>query len=130
MYQLKLELIGDANRARLRLLSGICDDAIPGSAAAVVGRIPSCGWCAEITGQDSRWGFRRRFLRAAVSYTTSSGNGNRGVVASYWLKPARVYEVKSRQSWAKTRRFFCSVQNGRLEELTSEQVARLVTHDS
>ena len=76
-------------------------------------RIPCRAWVAEI-GPIT---LKRSFLCPCLDYSGANSKGTRGVYATYVLAPERIYEVSSPESWSTTRRYFCHVVDGAIEEL-------------
>lgn len=109
----------------MKLWRSVVNECIPGSGDALLGRAPSLGWCAEITGTDPKFRFRREFVRPMSDHSESSGNGNRGVLRCFLLKEGSVYEVFERLSWKMSRRYFCRVVNGTLVTLDLSYVEAL-----
>lgn len=107
---LSLEYIGESQDARLAMLTGMCEQAIPGIGKTLVGdprsRKP---WIAEIVGVGGQYCLKRRFLKPNWQRKRSNGSGSRGVELWFVLESGRLYEVKSPVSWRSTDRYFCSV---------------------
>lgn len=117
MYVLRLELIGHTSRAYLQLASSICREA---SVPDFIGKIPSCGWVARITGPDPKFGFAREFIRPMVDYEDANGNGNRGVNAVYFLKPG-IYEAYQRLSWRNSDRYLFRIDGEVLNRISKDE---------
>lgn len=80
-------------------------------------------WIAEIIGVDSRYGWRRVFLRGYKDYTHANGPGSRGVFVTYILEPGRIYQVQSPQSWNHTDSYYCTVsKDGEIVRLNESEV--------
>lgn len=79
-------------------------------------------WVARLVANDDGLGFRRIFLRAAQKdYARANSIGSRGVYAYYVLGDG-VYDVHRRTSWQNTRRYYLRVANGRMTEITRQEV--------
>lgn len=63
-------------------------------------------WVAEITGLDSKYGFKRKFLSQKKDFSKSNSVGSRGVYANYMLEYGKVFEVSAPKSWRRTDRYF------------------------
>lgn len=87
-------------------------------------RIPQPCWVAELV----RWypvdeEYLKRFLDFKVDYSKSNSKGSRGVFYYYILESGRLYQIKKRTSWSKTRTFFAKVTNdGEIEEISEDEV--------
>lgn len=88
-------------------------------------RLPNRYWVAEITGRSNKYKFERKFLNCKKDYTESNSTGTRGVYAYYILEEGKIYEVSSPQTWSSTDRYFCTIENGNLIRLSSEEVENL-----
>ncbi len=109
---LRLELIGDDRRRRLRIRAQA-----GGSSPPPVGywQVPSA-WVAELTPSG------RRFLRGATDYTFSNSAGSRGIFRWYTLESGRVYEVSAPVDWHRADRYLCRVtDDGDIVRLTQEE---------
>lgn len=128
MVQIKLERIGDDTNSLMRLASGIIDENLgKGLGKSVIGNIKHREWCAEITGFDKKYKFSRLFLKGKVSYLESNSCGSRGVYSFYNLENNKIYEINSPISWKKDDRYFCIVENDRLNKITKDEVAEWLT---
>jgi hypothetical protein len=78
-------------------------------------------WIARIVGLDSRYTFKREFLRGQKDYSRANSIGSRGVYLYYPLK-AGVYEVNERLTWKKARRYFVRVVGSEFFEVGREEV--------
>lgn len=88
---------------------------------------PRSSWVAEITGPDEKYGLSRVFLKGKMDYSRSNGKGSRGIFAEYILSPGKIYEVKSQESWSRSRRYFCAVgDEGDIIELNEETACHAV----
>lgn len=91
-------------------------------------RVPPRFWVAEITGYDSKYCFKRNFLRGQYDYENSNSVGSRGVLVHFTLEPNRAYEVKRPMSWRSDERFFCSCgTDGKIKKIDEEGVKRLIS---
>ncbi len=120
---LKIELIGDAQRQRVRLYEGIIREAMgSGVARKIVGSPPSCGWCAEVSLDGYK--IDRDFLKPKKDYSEANGVGSRGVYAYFYLDEGKIYEVYERTSWKSSERYFCKVKNGEVVKITEQEATR------
>lgn len=126
-YVLKLESIGDDERAYLAWCRNQIDDVlrIDGLGQQIQGKYPGKCWVAEITGLDTKYKYRRKFLGGKKDYSEANGPGSRGVYIYYILQEGRTYEVKSPQSWKRTDRYFCTIAKGMLIRLSEQEVNEL-----
>jgi len=79
-------------------------------------------WVAQIIGKDWQFGFRRNFLRGNIDYSQASGTGKRGVYLWFILEDGMVYEVEHHVSWKNQRRYFCTVKEGQVIEISKAEV--------
>lgn len=91
---------------------------------------PSRAWVAEIVEKDPRWKFKREFLKGNKDYFDANSVGSRSVYLHYCLSPGRVYEISDPQSWRKTVRYFCRVEDGRLIQMSEEEVLQWLNEHS
>jgi predicted phosphoadenosine phosphosulfate sulfurtransferase len=81
---------------------------------------------AVLTGEDPVDTGCRKYLKPKRDYASSNRVGTRGVIDSYFLVPGVVYLVQRRESWARTTRFFATVEGGEVQEVCSaEEVGAL-----
>lgn len=117
---IKLEYIGESQDARLSMYSKIIDQVADGLGGKVTGntrlRQP---WVAEIAGIDSKFGFKREFLKGNWQRKRSNGTGSRGVEIWFTLELGKLYEIKSFKSWRSIDRYFCIITNdGNVNRIT------------
>ena len=92
-------------------------------ADAVIGRVPTPCWVAEITGPDPRYRWARKFVKGKKDYAKANSKGSRGVFVWYTLQSGRVYDVQARVTWRRTERYFCRVDDaGEVVRMTEEEV--------
>ena len=92
-----------------------------------IGTPPRSSWVAEITGPDEKYGLSREFLSGKMDYSKANGKGSRGIFAEYILSPGKIYEVKSQETWSRSRRYFCTVgDDGEIVELDEETACHAV----
>jgi len=84
--------------------------------------MPKRAWCAEITGFDSKYGLKRKFLRGQKDYSEANGPGSRGIYKYYALEEGKIYEINSPLSWKNDDRYFCRIENGEENRMTKEEV--------
>lgn len=122
---INLEYIGEAQDSRLCLYSKIVDHVSAGLSKQVIGKIKSRQpWVAEITGTDTKYGFKRAFLKGNWQRKRSNSTGSRGTELWFALESGKLYEAKSPVSWRSVDRYFCVVsESGDIEKL-SEMEAR------
>lgn len=63
-------------------------------------------WAAEITGQDSKYKYQRKFLRRKKDYSRSNPRKLSGIYAEYILESGKIYEIKNFKN-----RYFCAVSD-------------------
>lgn len=114
MYVLSLELIGDDAIQVIREFGRLFGEREPLS-----GLFP---WVAKLRGTSKRFGFDREFLSGQKDYSQSNSVGSRGVVCHYHLQEGEFYDVFERVTWGKSRRYYCTIENNTLYELTREEV--------
>jgi hypothetical protein len=115
---LALELRGDNARQLTRLWSSISDMNLgEGAGRAIFGSMPPAAWCAEITGRDPKFKYKRDFLRYKKDYSQANSKGSRGVRAIYMLDEGKVYDVKD---WKE--RYFCAVKDWEIHRIDESEV--------
>lgn len=124
---LRLEAIGDnhtaARRSFGRVLHSVGRIPFEQRAHALSPRRP---WVARIAGPCPRFGLARTFLTGLKDYRDANSHGSRGVYLTFVLYPGAVHEVHELLTWHKERRYYCHVVDGKIVELTAEQVAAMV----
>lgn len=125
---LTLELFGEDTREIFKLYRGVFDVCnARWYFDKHIGVPPRSSWAAEIIGPDEKYRLRREFLRPKLDYSRSNGKGSRGVFAEYILESGRIYEVLSRETWKRGRRYFCIVtQDGDILEIPEEEACHAV----
>lgn len=120
-----LELFGEDTRQLYKIYRGIFE--VSGGDLGrmyfdkYIGTLPRSSWVAEINGPDDKYGLSRTFLRYKVDYSKANSKGSRGIFAEYILSPRKIYEVRSQESWGRSRRYFCTVDDeGNVIELDEE----------
>jgi len=84
-------------------------------------------WIAEIIGYDEKFKYARKFLKPNVDYSDANSVGSRGVYKYYWLETGKIYEVSSPQTWRRTDRYFCCVdESGDLMRLDSDEMDGMI----
>lgn len=122
---LSLEIIEAAAAGKQRLLRSLAESVTPGLGGALVGRISGRPWIAEILGRDEKFGLSRRFLPANFDYKNANAVGTRGARMWFVLETGRLYQVHKRQSWRRSRRYFCTVNDeGDIVECDDEEVGQ------
>ena len=131
MATLKLELIGDDSDQRLRVMHAEVASVGNDEWTEALRPPPNNTWVAEITGRDARYGYARRFLGGPKDYSESNGIGSRGVYRYFELESGKLYEVKERVSWSRSRRYWCTVNDaGQVVELTDEEAGAWLSRGS
>jgi|SRR5579884_2167758 len=92
-----------------------------------LGRNQSRPWVKRLIRKEGQ--LEHEFMYAQIDYSQANGTGSRGVYLYYWL-PSGVYEVNERCSWTRTRRYFCRVEYGQLQEITQEEVEQWLSEKS
>ena len=93
----------------------------------LIGMSPRSSWAAEISGPDEMYRLKRNFLRPKLDYSRANGKGSRGVFAEYILESGKIYEVLSRETWQRSRRYFCTVtQDGDIVEIPEDDACHAV----
>ena len=125
---LTLELFGEDTRKIFKLYRGVFDVCnAKWYFDKHIGVPPRSSWAAEITGPDEKYGRKREFLRPKLDYSRSNGKGSRGVFAEYILESGKIYEVLSRETWKRSRRYFCTVTlEGDISEISEEEACHAV----
>lgn len=118
---LALEAIGDDARQMMSLWNTIINDNIPQYRDMFKPR-PSRQWVARIVGKHPKYGYAREFLRGHKDYNNANKVGSRGVMVWYTLEDGELYEIQQPVSWRKDYRWFGTVREGRVVELTTEEV--------
>lgn len=130
MPELSLECIGDDTAQALRQFEQFHDRIAAGDrghewerrfrrARTTAWQEP---WCAEVIAERTNGSFEFRFLRGRKDYTHANSVGSRGVYLWYTLLEGRVYWVQARESWKRIRRYYCTAWDGRIIEITEEDV--------
>jgi hypothetical protein len=134
---LKIEAIADNSYQYVRLATAICESVIPGSGAAIWGKLPAPYWVAEITGLDIKYRYARRFLKGTKDFTDSNSVGSRGIYVYYVLESGRIYEILAPTSWRRSRQYFARVDdNGQIidigdsDRVSPQEVLRWVNDHS
>lgn len=126
---ISLEAIGDDVNQYFRLQRTILNDGAPGLGDAVIGEIKQRHWCAKLTGLDSKYGFRREFVKGRKDYSRANSIGSRGIYVWYILDPG-MYEVSSPETMRRTRRYFLRVNyDGTTNEISREEVELCLKSD-
>lgn len=119
---LELEIIGDNYYASKR--AGTEAVAKETRYAGMMGRDKTRPWVAKLTGLDPKFGFARQFVKAQQKdYSRANSVGSRGVYLYFVLEPG-IYEVHERQTWKRTRRYFCQVEGEKITEIGRDEVVR------
>lgn len=117
---LVLEHIGRKNEQQQKLYSSIAQE------LAGMGdffKIPSTKpWVAKITGTCPKFGLSREFVKGVADYSSSSGNGNRGVNFRFVIEEGEIYEYYCKTSWKRSEREFVRYKDGEKETLTKQEV--------
>lgn len=123
-YVLKLECIGDDTVQGLRMWDRIGRqvESATGVANPFRGGGPKSPWVAEITGTDPTYGLRRNFLKGSKDYSEANSKGSRGVHLYFVLRPGKLFEVYSKETWGSSRRYFAKVVDGSLIEIERAEV--------
>lgn len=96
-----------------------------------IGGMPAArAWCAEIAGTDPKYTYARRFLKPQYDYEHANSVGSRGVYAFYILAEGGIYEVSSPQSWQRTDRYFCVVENNKIRRISEQEVTQCLSDRS
>lgn len=125
---LKLELFGEDTRELFKIYRDIfyicgANDFFDKN----IGTMPRSSWVAEIIGPDEMYRLKRNFIRPKLDYSRSNGKGSRGVFAEYILESGKIYEVLSRETWNRSRRYFCTVTlDGDISEISEEDACHAV----
>jgi len=85
--------------------------------------LPSRAWIAKIVGYDSKYIYKRNFIKGIKDYSHANSVGSRGVYKYYHLTDG-LYEIKSPQSWKWSDRYFAKVKEGKLKRITEEELIR------
>jgi hypothetical protein len=112
---LEIELRGDDTVQMCKLWAGVIDECGLGVGSSF--RMPSAGWCAEITGRDPKWKYKREFCRFKKDYSRANSKGSRGVYAVYCLDGGKYYEIKDGK-----KRYFAQVHDWKVVEVDREEV--------
>ena len=83
-------------------------------------------WVAEIIGLDSKYKYRREFLRHKKDYSRSNPRKLSGIYAEFILESGRVYEIKDFKD-----RYFCTVyDDGEVKKITESEVQEWLKNHS
>ena len=80
-------------------------------------------WVARLLSYDGYLNFEREFTKGQRDYTDANGTGSRGIFIYYPLTPG-IYEVHSRPTWQRTRRYFCRVTGTQITEISKEEAIK------
>jgi hypothetical protein len=119
---LEIELIGDNSVQEIRQWNKLTNSLIPGLGDATFGSVPPAGWVAEITGFDPKYRYARSFLKFKKDYSRANSKGSRGVYAEYILDEGKIYDVKQSVTWKRSKRYFCTVKDWQIVEMTEQEV--------
>ncbi|MFA5054124.1 MAG: hypothetical protein WC565_08695 [Parcubacteria group bacterium] len=82
---------------------------------------PENAWVAEVE-VLSGCVRSRRIDHAMYDYSGTNSVGSRGIRQGYLLKEQTIYEVSSPESWKRTDRYYCVVEDGELKRLDAKDV--------
>lgn len=120
---LKLELFGEDGRQYAKLWGGILDMCLgEGWGKSTIGSNPPSSWVAEIMGFDKKYKYARQFLKGNTDYSEANSVGSHGVFRYFALAEGHIYDVKSQVTWRRSERYFCTVRDGKIVELTEDEV--------
>jgi hypothetical protein len=121
---LKLEAIGDDAVATLRACAWVDDfyRAVTGATCRSSLEGMRRPWVARVTGFDPQYRFARDFLRGQKDFSEANRVGSRGVYVYYHLLEGEIYHVHELLTWRKSRKYYCTVSDGKLIELELEEV--------
>ena len=81
-------------------------------------------WIALLAAIDSRWGFKRQFIRGVRDYTHGQEHHSRGIWLYFFLTPG-IYESWRPISWRHDERQFWLVDEcGAISEIDKEKALR------
>jgi len=123
---LSLEAIGDDTVQMMRFWRRLLNDGQAGLGDEAIGRWPNRYWVAEITGTHPRYKYERRFLSGKKDYANANSVGSRGVRVWFVLKEGKLYEIKSPVSWHRSERYFATVREGLVVQLTDDEAGAMV----
>lgn len=84
-------------------------------------------WIAEITEwRGGRW-YDRSFLKGQKDFSEANSVGSRGVYVYYHLREGEIYEVHELLTWKASRRYFCTVREGQVVEMSTDEVQAALT---
>lgn len=81
-------------------------------------------WCAEITGEDEKYGLARKFLKPNTDLKHANRRGTSGVKYWFILESGRYYETSHRESWNSDmiRQYRTVTPSGEIIEITRDEV--------
>ncbi|MEQ2441793.1 hypothetical protein [Solibaculum intestinale] len=125
---IKLELFGENTRQMCKVYrSAFRENGCAEIFDTVVGVPPRSSWVAEVLGPSEKYRLERNFLKPKLDYSRANGIGSRGVFAEYILESGKLYEVKSQESWSRTDRYFCIVdQDGDVIKISEEDACHSI----
>lgn len=80
-------------------------------------------WVARILGLHCGY-FVREFVRGQIDYNGTDGESTR-FPHLYFHLPDGLYEADFQQSWKRRVRFYCTITNGKSQEITEEDAVRI-----
>ncbi len=122
-YVLKLECIGDNYvQAGKKIVNGQ-PVRISNRTLMAISMHKKTPWCAEIIGFTPSAALERRFVKGMKTYAEANGVGSRGVYLFFVLGDG-IYEIFSRETWARSRRYFARVRGSVLTEINEQEACR------
>lgn len=100
---LKLEAIGDNTSRAIAGWKRLLGDELMGDIKI------DRPWVAKLTGLFASGKFQHDFLRGNKDYTEANSKGSRGIYFWFTLESGNYYEVNDLQTWKRTERYFCKV---------------------
>lgn len=79
-------------------------------------------WVAEIIGEDTKFKFKRKFLKGKIDFTESNHRAAHGVYIYCLLSTNKIYEISSPVSNKHTNRYYCRVENGEEIRMGEQEV--------
>lgn len=79
-------------------------------------------WVAEIVGLEGSARFLLEWQHGRKDYRRANSDGSRGIWVWYTLREGRYYWVQSLESWSRTERYYCRIEQDEASHMTEEEV--------
>lgn len=122
-HSLSLEYIGYNYDKQLSLRTNSLGPLSPALVRAIIGKVPSRLYVAEIKGRDPRFFFKRFFLKGRKDFIDANSVCSRGVKVYFTLDEGKVYEIKEPISWKRNEVYYLKWEAGVRKKTYSKEEA-------